>query len=168
MKLTLSFNNAADIDTDCLAVVVLDQSLNNKDKKPEPKVQCDVENVRNAATDLIANGEVTGKAFETVLLHRPQGIKAKRLLLLGGGKAKSFSSSELRKLASAAVRFAKSKSLKSFVSSPPPAPASPSVPSAKARSSATTIPIPTRATAKTSTWTKSCVGQSLAKRRRSG
>jgi leucyl aminopeptidase len=120
MKLTLSFNNAADIETECLAVVVLDQNENKgKDAKPEPKVQSDIDNVRNAATDLIANGEVTGKAFETVLLHRPQGIKAKRLLLIGGGKAKSFSSSELRKLASAAVRFAKSKSLKSFVFAAP-------------------------------------------------
>ncbi len=114
MKLTLSFNNPADIDTECLAVVVLDESSNG-DKKPQPRVQSGVDNVRNAATDLVSNGEVTGKAFETVLLHRPQGIKAKRLLLIGGGKAKSFSPAELRKVAGAAVRFLKSKSLKSFV-----------------------------------------------------
>jgi leucyl aminopeptidase len=116
MKVALSFNNPADIDTECLAVVVLDQSADNsKDKKPEPKVQSDVDNVRNAATDLIASGEITGKAFETVLLHRPQGIKAKRLLLIGGGKAKNFSPADLRKIAGTAVRFAKTKTLKSFV-----------------------------------------------------
>ncbi len=120
MKLTLSFNNPADIDTECLAVVVLDASTNNgKDKKPEPKVQSDVDNVRNAANDLIASGEVTGKAFETVLLHRPQGVKAKRLLLIGGGKATAFSSAELRKIASAAVRFMKPKQIKSFVFASP-------------------------------------------------
>jgi leucyl aminopeptidase len=118
MKLTLSFYNAADIDTECLAVVVLDESANGE-KKPSPKVQSDVDNVRNAATDLIASGEVTGKAFETVLLHRPQGIKAKRLLLIGGGRAKNFSPAELRKVAGAAVRFAKPKSLKSFVFASP-------------------------------------------------
>ena len=43
-----------------------------------------------AAADLIASGEVTGKMLETTLLHKPQGLKAKRLLLIGGGKAKKF------------------------------------------------------------------------------
>ena len=28
--------------------------------------------------------------LETTLLHKPQGLKAKRLLLIGGGKAKKF------------------------------------------------------------------------------
>ena len=40
---------------------------------------------------MIASGEVTGKMFESTLLHRPARLKAKRLLLLGGGKAKEFS-----------------------------------------------------------------------------
>ena len=35
-------------------------------------------------------------------------------MLIGGGKAKNFSSSELRKLAGAAVRTLKAKDLKSF------------------------------------------------------
>ena len=52
--------------------------------------------------------------LETALLHKPAGLKAKRLLLIGGGKAKNFSSSELRKLAGAAVRNLKAKDLKSF------------------------------------------------------
>jgi leucyl aminopeptidase len=70
--------------------------------------------VREAAKDVIASGEVTGKSFETTLLHRPAGLKAKRLLLVGGGKAKNFSAAELRKLAGAAVRTLKSKSIRSF------------------------------------------------------
>jgi leucyl aminopeptidase len=41
-------------------------------------------------------------------------LKAKRLLLVGGGKAKNFSAAELRKLAGAAVRTLKSKSIRSF------------------------------------------------------
>ncbi len=59
-------------------------------------------------------GEVTGKLFETVLLHRPQGLKARRLLLIGGGKAANFSAYELRKLAGTAVRFLKPKSIRGF------------------------------------------------------
>ncbi len=54
------------------------------------------------------------KLFETTLLHRPAKLKAKRLLLLGGGKAKNFTASELRKLAGAAVRFLKPKGIRSF------------------------------------------------------
>jgi leucyl aminopeptidase len=41
-------------------------------------------------------------------------LKAKRLLLVGGGKTKTFSAAELRKLAGAAVRTLKSKSIRSF------------------------------------------------------
>ena len=67
-----------------------------------------------AAADLIASGEVTGKMLETTLLHKPQGAKAKRLLLIGGGKASKFNSAELRKLAGAAVRAVKAEDLKSF------------------------------------------------------
>src|SRR5208282_3444404 len=60
------------------------------------------------------SGEVTAKSFETTLLHRPAGLKAKRLLLVGGGKAKTFSAAELRKLAGTAVRTLKGKSIRSF------------------------------------------------------
>jgi leucyl aminopeptidase len=115
MNVRLSFDNPTEIETDCLAVVVLDESPNgNNSKKPEPKVQAE-NAVQNAAADVIASGEVTGKTFETVMLHRPVGLKARRLLLIGGGKAKSFSSFELRKVAGTAVRFLKPKNLKSFV-----------------------------------------------------
>ncbi len=53
--------------------------------------------------------------METTLLHKPAGLKAKRLLLIGGGSAKKFNSAELRKIAGAAVRALKAKDLKSFV-----------------------------------------------------
>ena len=89
---------------------------NNGDKsdKHNPQIQTDDKAVLDAAADLIASGEVTGKMLEIALLHKPPGLKAKRLLLIGGGKAKNFSSYELRKLAGAAVRTLKAKDLKSF------------------------------------------------------
>ena len=82
--------------------------------KPVAIVECADAAVREAAKDVIASGEVTAKSFETTLLHRPAGLKAKRLLLVGGGKARNFSAAELRKLAGAAVRTLKSKSIRSF------------------------------------------------------
>jgi leucyl aminopeptidase len=118
MKTILTTASPSQIETECLVIAVTDaaENHNNGDKsdKHDPQIQTDDRAVQNAAADLVASGEVTGKMLETVLLHKPQGLKAKRLLLIGGGKAKSFSSSELRKLAGAAVRTLKAKDLKSF------------------------------------------------------
>ncbi len=118
MKATLNTAAPSQIETECLVVAVVDAAENNhnggKSEKHDPQIQTDDRAVKDAAADLIASGEVTGKMMETTLLHKPQGLKAKRLLLVGGGKAKSFSSSEVRKMAGAAVRTLKAKDLTSF------------------------------------------------------
>ncbi len=121
MNTNLSSSAPSQLETDCLAVVVLDRNERDRSEKdrgekdkPSPSVECADAAVRDAAKDVLASGEVTGKTFETTLLHRPAGLKAKRLLLIGGGKAKNFSAAELRKLAGAAVRTLKSKSIRSF------------------------------------------------------
>jgi leucyl aminopeptidase len=111
MKTTLSYTNPAELETECLAVVVVDQG--EKDK-PAPALLGGNQSVQSAASDLLASREVSGKMFETVVVHRPQGLKARRLLLVGGGKAKDFSSFELRKLAGTAVRFLKPKQIRSL------------------------------------------------------
>src|SRR5580704_15919940 len=121
MITNLSSSASSQLETDCLVVVVLDRAENDRaendrsDKaKPTPSVESADPAVREAAKDVLSSGEVTGKTFETTLLHRPGGLKAKRLLLIGGGKAKHFNAAELRKLAGAAVRTLKSKSIRSF------------------------------------------------------
>jgi leucyl aminopeptidase len=111
MKTQLSFAPPAEVETECLAVVVLDQG--SKDKV-EVSVETSDSAIKGATADVMTSGEVTGKIFETTLLHRPAKLKAKRLLLLGGGKAKNFTASELRKLAGATVRFLKPKGIRSF------------------------------------------------------
>jgi leucyl aminopeptidase len=121
MNTNLSFSNPAQIETECLAVVVLDRTEpdraekdRTKKDKPELTVEASDSAVKAAAAEVIASGEVSGRIFEATLLHHPLQLKAKRLLLLGGGKAKSFTSSELRKLAGTAVRFLKPKGIRSF------------------------------------------------------
>src|ERR1035441_2430784 len=111
MKTTLQTTPPSQLETECLVVPVLDAASenNNGDKcdNHRPRRQSDEKAVLDAAADLIASGEVTGKMLEIALLHKPSGLKAKRLMLIGGGKAKNFSSYELRKLAGSAVRSLK-------------------------------------------------------------
>jgi len=118
MKTAISFSTPAELDTECLVAVVLDQAEKadpaTKDTKPQLKPATSDAAVNSAAADLLASGELTGKPFETNLLHKPAGLKAKRLLLLSGGGAKKFSSYELRRLAGAAVRTLKSRGIRSF------------------------------------------------------
>src|SRR5207253_9268565 len=97
--------------TECLVVVALDHG---QMEKTEVSVETNQAEIKDAVTDVIASREVTAKIFEPTLLHRPAKLKAKRLLPLGGGKAKDFSSFELRRLAGAAVRTLKARGLRSF------------------------------------------------------
>src|SRR5947199_6073279 len=111
MKTDLFFSNPIDVEGECLVAVVLDRG--EKDKT-EAYVASSEKALQDAAAEVISSGEVSSKSFETTLLHHPAKLKAKRLLLLGGGKAKKFSLSELRRLAGAATRTLKSRSLRSF------------------------------------------------------
>jgi leucyl aminopeptidase len=116
MKTNLSFSNPAEVETECLVAIVFDKTEKSTDDKNKPQVSIDTSDaaVKDASADVIASGEVTGKTFETTLLHHPAKLKAKRLLLLGGGKSKACSTFDLRRLAGAAVRTLKSKGLRSF------------------------------------------------------
>jgi leucyl aminopeptidase len=125
MKTTISLSTPAQLETESLVAVVLDQSdpaqrEKNKDAKPQLKLATGDAAVNSAAADLLASGELTGKPFEINLLHKPAGVKAKRLLLIGGGSAKKFSSYDLRRIAGAAARTLKSRGIRSFAFIVPP------------------------------------------------
>ncbi len=63
---------------------------------------------------LAQSGELTGKNLEMTLVHCPAGLRAQRLLLAGAGKREQYGSAQLRKLAGAALRFLKARSVKQF------------------------------------------------------
>src|SRR5215467_5334813 len=107
MKTTISLATPSELETEALIVIALDQSnapSADKDKKPDLKGATSDVAVQAVAADLLGSGEVSGKAFETNLLHKPASLKAKRLLLISGGSAKKFSSYDLRRTAGTAVR----------------------------------------------------------------
>ena len=119
MKTTISLTTPAQLETESLVAIVLDQSdpaqkEKNKDSKPQLKLATGDSAVQSVPADLLVSGEMTGKPFEINLLHKPAGLKAKRLLLIGGGAAKKFSGYDLRRIAGAAVRTLKSRGIRSF------------------------------------------------------
>ncbi len=64
------------------------------------------------ARDLYEKKEFEGKTGETAILHRPQGFKADRLILVGLGEKAKAEPAELRKAAAIALRLLKAKGVR--------------------------------------------------------
>jgi leucyl aminopeptidase len=119
MKTTISLSTPPQLETESLVAIVLDYTEKDhndsaKREKPQLKLATGDSAVQSVAADLLASGEMTGKPFEINLLHKPAGLKAKRLLLISGGAAKKFTTYDLRRVAGAAVRTLKSRGIRSF------------------------------------------------------
>ena len=97
------------------------------ESKPVADVECDAMIVvgfeeepsqalaRDQIKDLYDSGEFRGKPLEIATLHRPAGLKVKRLILAGGGKRDQFGTAEVRKLSGVALRVAKGKGARNIV-----------------------------------------------------
>jgi leucyl aminopeptidase len=129
MKTTISLSTPAELETESLVAIALNQADpaqteknkdKNKDAKPQLKLATSDSAVQSVTADLLSSGEVTGRPLETNLLHKPAGLKAKRLLLISGGLAKKFTSYDLRRVAGTAVRTLKSRGIRSFAFIAPP------------------------------------------------
>ncbi len=88
MKTELKFSDAAGVQSELLTVFAIDHSTSkDKDAKPELALLTADSAVTAAAAAVLASGEFKATANETLLLHSPVGLSAKRLLLVGLGKA---------------------------------------------------------------------------------
>ncbi len=109
MQITLESRSFAGIETEAFVSYVFEET--------DP-VQGRVAEIDQSAGGLLRklakSGELTGKMFEFTLIHAPAGLKAARLLLVGAGKREQFNSATLRKVAGAALRYLKSRSVKNF------------------------------------------------------
>ena len=65
---------------------------------------------RSLLGELRSSGELTGKAYECTLIHRPAGLAAQKLLVVGAGKPEKFDDAQERRLAGTAVRFVRARS----------------------------------------------------------
>jgi leucyl aminopeptidase len=116
MRTELSQANLAEIETEVLAVLAADtQTSKAPDAKPEPVLLTADEAVKAAAAAVLLSGEYKAGANETLLLHSPAGLKAKRLLIVGLGKQAKVTFDKLRNAAGTAVRFAKPRGIRELV-----------------------------------------------------
>jgi leucyl aminopeptidase len=111
MNTKILFAPSSDVETELLAVFAVDASA-NKAAKPEIRLPASDESAARAAQTVLAGGEFKAESCETLLLHGPAGLKAKRLLIVGLGKAAKLTPHEVRKGAGTAVRFAKPRGLR--------------------------------------------------------
>jgi len=133
MKTQLSFASLAGIETDLLAVLAVDtQTAKTPDAKPQPTLLTADETVKTAAAAVLASGEYKAGANETVLLHAPAGLAAKRLLIVGLGKQAKATVHSVRTAAGSAVRFTKPRGIRSLVLALPVVESLPSAASARA------------------------------------
>src|ERR1700731_2914857 len=109
MQITLETKPFAALETDALVSYVFEEA--------DP-IQGRIAELDKAAGGLLQklakSGELTGKTLEFTLVHAPAGLKAARLLLVGAGKREQWNNAALRKIAGAALRYLKARSVKNF------------------------------------------------------
>ena len=107
MQIILDTKPYATLETDALVSYVFE------DTDPIQGTLADIDKSANGLLrKLSTSAEFTGKPLEMTLIHAPAGLKAARLLLVGAGKRDKFDVATLRKIAGAALRYLKSRSVK--------------------------------------------------------
>jgi leucyl aminopeptidase len=113
MKTELSFAHPAGIETELLAVAAVDtQTSKAPGSKPEPVLLTTDEAIKSAAAAVLASGEFKAGANETLLLHAPSGLKARRLVIVGLGKQAKATVQSVRQAAGTVIRFAKPRGIR--------------------------------------------------------
>jgi leucyl aminopeptidase len=116
MKTQLSFAPFAGIETELLAVLAVDtQTSKAPGAKPLPVLLTADAAVQASAAQVLASGEYKAGALETLLLHAPAGLAARRLLLVGLGKQAKVTVNHVRNAAGTAVRFTKPRGIRELV-----------------------------------------------------
>jgi leucyl aminopeptidase len=109
MQITLETKPFAAIETEALVTYVFEESDPLQGRIAELDKLA-----RGLLGKLSKSGELTGKNLEMTMIHAPAGLQAARLLLVGAGKREQFTGAVLRKVAGAALRYVKSRSIKQF------------------------------------------------------
>ncbi|HEY3453018.1 MAG TPA: leucyl aminopeptidase [Bryobacteraceae bacterium] len=109
MQLHLDTSAVDKIGADALAVICFD-APEKGEAEPDPEIA----QQNGWLAEIRGTKEFSGKLYEIAILHRPQGIAAKRLVVVGGGKREKFSTVEARRAAGALVRTLKAKGVRTI------------------------------------------------------
>jgi leucyl aminopeptidase len=104
METKLLYQPLAQVEADAVAVVLFE----------EESAPADLKFASAWLEEIKTSGEFSGKSGDLAVLHQPQGIKAKRLVAIGGGKKAQFDSAALRKAIGSTARTLKEKGVKSL------------------------------------------------------
>ena len=116
MRTELSFAPLSSIPTELLAVFAADtQTAKGPDAKPMPTLLSTDPAVLAVAAAVLSTGEYKAGPNETVLLHAPAGLAAKRLLIVGLGKMGKATAHSVRDASGTAVRYAKPREIRELV-----------------------------------------------------
>jgi leucyl aminopeptidase len=116
MRTEVSYAPLAGIATEMLAVLAADiQTEKGADARPAPVLLTSDPAVQAAAASVLTSGEYRAGANETVLIHGPTGLAAKRLLIVSLGKQARVTAHKVRNAAGTAVRFAKPRGIRELV-----------------------------------------------------
>ena len=116
MKTELKFDSLQPLATELLVMLAADASTSKEKNAPaQPVLLTKDPTVASVDTPVLKSGEFTAGVSETLLLYAPPELQAKRLLILGVGKAEKISSAEIRRAAGAAVRFAKPRNIREVI-----------------------------------------------------
>jgi leucyl aminopeptidase len=108
MKTKLVSGKLDRVTSELLVIFVYD-AAEKKPAKPNLKLATGGSALAKATATVIGSGEYAAGSGETLLLHAPAGFKAQRILLVGLSK---LTTSDVRKGAGIAVRFAKPRKLR--------------------------------------------------------
>lgn len=109
MEIKVLTDNFYQVDADALVVPIYEDEAYLEGIGKELDEATD-----GVISSLFERKEFRGKANETAYIHLVQGLKAKRLLLVGIGKQAKVSSSQLRQVAGTAARFLRTKKVKNL------------------------------------------------------
>ncbi|HEA25513.1 MAG TPA: leucyl aminopeptidase [Ectothiorhodospiraceae bacterium] len=110
MQFTTKTGSLSKVTTACLVI-----GVHEKRKLPPEVVTLD-KATGGAISALLKSGDMDGKAGSTTLLHNINGVKAKRILLVGCGDIKSCTAKDFRKIARASAEVLKALPVNEVVS----------------------------------------------------
>jgi leucyl aminopeptidase len=100
MKYSIRVGSAHTVTADCLVLVIWNKGdLNNEARAVDGASA-------RSLSKLLRAGDFDGKLGDSLVIHNPVGVRAKRLLLVGGGEAKKFTAKNAAKTLRSALQAA--------------------------------------------------------------